>query len=88
MGKPSQKRPEGNAGRCTKERSKRVYAKKRKCPNKNRNKKRAVNAPENMDQVQVDENIETVIIPPVLNSASMLKLIVLMPSDKPMLFVN
>ena len=76
MGKPSQKRPEGNAGRCTKERSKRVYAKKLKlCPNKNRNKKRAANAPENIDQVQVDENIGTVNKPPILNTASMMKLI-------------
>ena len=50
MAKPTQKRPEGNSGRCKKDRSKRTYAKKRKCPNKN--KKKAAKA--SVEEAQID----------------------------------
>ena len=56
MGKPTQKRPDGNAGRCTKDRSKRVYANKRKCPNKK--KKKA--AKSGIEETQID-SIEQVL---------------------------
>ena len=57
MGKPTPKRPKGNAGRCTKESSKRVYAKKRKCPNKKRKTVAESGVPEVDSTVVIEEQV-------------------------------